>query len=145
MMQVEKALRAGYSLFCSTCTKFWRAADGKSLMLPSQCQAVDGCCGPLSGGSFHEYDGPLTSTDRWCFVCGDAATHLVSSLTGKKFGMCSKHITLAKTIQPVGKPKPRLIMYNPSSVEASDDPVRYKKPSLVEAILEVESFYDKNK
>lgn len=141
MMQVDKALKAGYSIFCSTCSNFWEATDGKGPVGQVQCKAKDGCCSPLGGGSFHEYKGPISSTDTWCFVCGSPSTHLVAANNGKKFGMCVQHVELAHKLVPNGKLKPKLVIYSPRSVTSTEDQPTRKKPTLLEAISEVEKHY----
>jgi len=137
-VKVQLAINSGLSAVCSTCTKYWEGQD-KGL---SRCAALDGCGSPLAGDVFHEYDGPLTVFDRWCFVCAVSADFgLEVSGKNRVVGVCKKHIELFKQLQPVGAiVRPILVRTRDGSVSL-DKVIPKPGKTLAQAIFEVEQYY----
>lgn len=79
----------GLAFVCSLCERFWEGRDqGLSV-----CTAVAGCRGPIGGGAFHEYKGPLTNLESWCFRCGTSATATIEVPGGvQRIGVCRVHL-----------------------------------------------------
>lgn len=129
--KVALAVQGGYSIYCATCTKYWDYKDKGA----SNCGAKDGCKGPLFGGSFHEYDGPITEHARQCFACGQASRYI---LTGGKrdFGVCSNHVAMFEGDKYLVDSKSREVI--PASSLA-----RRPKKSLIQEIMKVEEYYAK--
>lgn len=95
------AFRAqGYSYACAMCERLHEGLR----------RGVDGCtgsrcAGPMAGGDFPEYQGPLTHDmmARICFVCGqDAAFRLKpkTSHVTKTLGICQDHQGLLGAMKP---------------------------------------------
>jgi hypothetical protein len=54
--------------------------------------SVQNCCGPVWGGYFEYYTGPLKGNlHAWCYLCGEKSTHVVSSksVPVEKIGVCA--------------------------------------------------------
>jgi hypothetical protein len=85
--QAEALVAKGFAVPCAACSHLRRALHAG--------RAVCGqpCGGPLSGGEFPEYDGPLTGAlARLCFVCGVDAEALIMRPGWKHgLGSCKKH------------------------------------------------------
>lgn len=97
--KVALAVSSGVSIVCATCEKYWQGRDAG---LPGdRCTAKTPCGSPIAGDVFHEYVGPITQFDRWCFACGSPATHAlrVKSLV-RVIGCCSSHLDLVRTLKP---------------------------------------------
>lgn len=61
---------------------------------------VDGCVGPLIGGAFSKYEGPLKGyLLRQCYRCGvDADGHLTAG-DGKMLGVCEQCAKILMAMQ----------------------------------------------
>lgn len=142
-VRVGLAVQSGVSIVCATCQKYWQ---GRDKGLPgAECTATKPCGSPLAGGEFSEYVGPITVFDRWCFVCGDSATHGVR-IAGKTrtFGMCDDHVQWLHQLAPVDVDGPELEreVHRPDgSLVAASSLVKKRKQSLGEFIYEVEKYY----
>ena len=130
-VKIATAVSGGLSVVCATCEKYWdardRAVDGDS------CLAVDGCGSPIAGDVFHEYRGPMTQFDSFCFVCGDRAAHAVRVDTHVRvIGVCSQHVELVKTLKPQGKRAPNVVIISKDGVRrvAEDDVPEKRLPVL---------------
>jgi hypothetical protein len=95
-MDLTNKLRSqGVGFVCACCEKLRRRAVRGLLCCEA---AIDGkdCCGPISGGFFPLYEGPLTrrTIATTCFVCGDKATKVlvVHHGEGEYVGACDCHI-----------------------------------------------------
>lgn len=103
-IKVAFAQRSGLSFVCSLCVKYWQARDRG---IPGdQCLAESGCGSPIAGDDFHEYEGPLTAFERWCFVCGDKSRFGVRARSCVRpgvriFGVCMKHVALLSKLRSV--------------------------------------------
>jgi hypothetical protein len=107
--KIAVAVSSGLSIVCATCEKYWSARDKN---VPGDaCLAVEGCGSPIAGDVFHEYRGPMTQFDRFCFVCGSGATHAVRVDTHVRvIGVCSEHVQLVKTLKPQGRKAPNVVV-----------------------------------
>lgn len=106
-VEVARAMADGLSAVCATCERYWKARERQ---LP-RCLATTGCCSPLGGGTFHEYQGPLTpeAFKQLCFVCGDRSVRAVRvGRLLKLIGVCGRHLPLFQQLAPVGKPAPQV-------------------------------------
>jgi hypothetical protein len=125
MIDPEKiftAVQNGLSFVCATCERYWEARDKN--VPDDMCMAKEGCGSPIAGSDFHEYKGFLTSFDRFCFVCGNQATHNVRVKNSVRvFGSCSECLEMIKTLQPVDGIAPTLkfLDKNGNEVSASGD------------------------
>lgn len=150
-VDVAAAIAEGFSPVCATCTHLMRARErGVSACGQS-------CGGPLSGGDFSAYQGPMTM-DRmaqWCFFCAAEASYGVRvqqsaalrNGSRRVFGVCAQHLERLVSLRPAGRtddePEPRLVLEGASEV----DPARLlpaRRKSLWECIYEVEEYYAGN-
>ena len=125
---VAAAVGRGLSIICATCQKYWQARDNQ--VPGDRCTSSGGCGSPIAGDTFHEYDGPITQFDRWCFVCGDIATHALRVKTHVRvIGCCERHLELVKTLKAQERP-PITIVIVKDGKESSSEEVEKKAPSL---------------
>ena len=98
---MKAAVARGVSLICASCDRYW---EGRARDLPDdRCTATSGCCGPLAGGTFHEYQGPITDLTRWCFICGaDAVSAVRKAGSERGVGVCKPHEGECHRLVPVG-------------------------------------------
>lgn len=127
--KIAGAVASGLSVVCATCENYWQARergipDGK-------CLARNGCGSPIAGDVFHEYKGPMTQFDQFCFVCGNKATHAVRvDQYVRVIGICANHVETVKTLKPEGKRAANVVLISKDGDEAvrEDDPA--PKPVL---------------
>lgn len=101
--KVGLAVSSGLSMVCATCQKYWTARE-RGIPEP-KCLAVDGCCSPIGGGDFHEYEGPITDFARWCFVCGlESRYGIKAGSRPRVVGVCSDHVKWLAELEPVDVP-----------------------------------------
>ena len=132
------------SIFCCTCTKYWEARDRG---LPGhQCLSTTRCASPLGGGDFHDYDGPLTETSRWCFVCGDPSTRAVKSPKSERlFGLCGRHAHFAHALVPVGVEAPVVVVKDGADIILAERLVRAPRRSkIVEEMIATQQQWDED-
>src|SRR6267154_2337600 len=87
--RVRLAIASNVAGVCTLCDWFW-AADEKGL---SSCGQR--CGGPISGGAFDKYQGPVTDFSTFCFVCLGPATHAVRAKDNPRvLGCCKQHIEI---------------------------------------------------
>ncbi len=97
---------------CSTCNRL-RAGLEQGI---DGCTAPDEepgmiCAGPLAGGVYPLYSGPLTpeSMRERCVFCGSHETvgHVEVRVFGlpRRFGLCAKHLPRAKDMSARGTPE----------------------------------------
>jgi hypothetical protein len=116
--RVHLALANGVSIVCGTCTHFWVAAD-KQL---NNCGQK--CGGPMSGGTFEKYSGPITDFSAICFVCGSKSTHAVRAKDSMRvLGCCDKHIDIVKKWKPIDKPAVDIITISKDGTKLVDKDV----------------------
>lgn len=120
------AASQGLSVVCATCEKYWAGIE-RGL---GRCLAVDGCGSPIAGDVFHEYRGPMTRFDTFCFACGGEATHAVRvDSSVRVVGICADHIEYVKNLKPENKKAPNVVLISkdgetqPSEDAPSDNPV----------------------
>lgn len=107
--KIAIAVSGGLSIVCATCEKYWDARDRG--VPDDRCLAVDNCGSPIAGDVFHEYRGPMTQFDQFCFVCGDRATHAVRVDNNVRVvGICNSHVELIKTLKPENKRAPNIVL-----------------------------------
>jgi len=84
----------GYAFVCSLCEKLHRAHDvGYTKGCEAAMQGKD-CAGPIAGGDFPLYEGPLTrhALASMCYRCGAEAVKGVQPADGGKvIGACAEH------------------------------------------------------
>jgi hypothetical protein len=125
------------SCVCATCAKYWEARD-RGIPEP-RCTAKDGCGSPLKGDDFHEYDGPITAFERWCFVCGAESKYGVQPKDKSRIiGVCAEHVKWMDSLKPVD-------LASPISFELKGAllPKLKTLKTLSQAIMEVEGYYAK--
>jgi hypothetical protein len=130
-VKIAAAVSGGLSIVCATCEKYWEARDRN---VPDDlCLAVDGCGSPIAGDVFHEYRGPMTQFDSFCFVCGNRATHAVR-VDGnvRVIGVCAGHMELVKTLKPEGKRAPNVVVISKDGEKRiSEDDAPEKRTPLI--------------
>jgi len=108
-MKVAAAVGNGLNVVCATCDNYWDARDRG--IPEGRCLSMDRCGSPIAGDAFHEYKGPMTQFDKFCFVCGNKATHAVrASDHPRVVGICVDHIYLMKKLKPEGKQAPNVVL-----------------------------------
>lgn len=139
--KVALAIAQGLSAVCATCQKYWEARDRG---IPGTvCTTKIRCGSPMSGDSFSDYDGPLKGAlHLWCFVCAGKADFAIQ-VNGRvqKIGACKTHIQYVERLQAVGGPQSRVEVQGAKGDLAKR--VTTGKPSLGDAIKEVEDYYAK--
>ena len=97
-LKMALATANGLSAICATCETFWEADDRGA----DSCGQA--CGGPVSGGDFPKYKGPLTNFAALCFVCGGKPTHAVKGNKSLRvFGCCYGHLSVIQKMKPEGK------------------------------------------
>lgn len=128
MIDFQKMMKAqadGICFLCRTCSKYY---SGESAGLKDaegyvKCLAKNGCCGPIGGKSFDEYDGPLAGHfDKVCYLCGDANPKYAIRAkkdNAKVVGVCEKHIHVVKKLT-VGR-EGTIVVFIAESVAPKDN------------------------
>ncbi len=108
---IVEAMQQGVGFVCAHCDKFWEGARNGL----HHCMAAEQrkpCVGPISGGTFPEYSGPLEEVmSDHCFVCGHRATHSVihqGAVDSRKVGVCDTHLEWLRDYS-VGGDRPQFI------------------------------------
>lgn len=115
--EIALAVSKGLSVVCSTCEKYWAAREAK--VPGDRCFAVNGCGSPIAGDVFHEYRGPMTQFDRFCFVCGGKASHAVRvDNSVRVIGCCTEHVDMVKRLRPENKLPPNVVLISRDGEEA---------------------------
>lgn len=58
----------------------------------------------MSGGTFHDYDGPITNFTKWCFVCAQPSKFGIQVRgSARVIGACAEHIKLMGELRPTGE------------------------------------------
>lgn len=129
-VKVALAVSRGLSAVCATCEKYWDARDKG--VEGDACLAADGCGSPIAGDVFHEYRGPMTQFDKFCFACGNQATHAVRvDMYVRVIGVCGKHVELVQTLKPEGKRAPNVVIISKDGEKQVSDDNAPKKPSVI--------------
>lgn len=130
LFKVRLAVASGLSYVCATCENYWGARD-KGIP-EDRCLSKDNCGSPIAGDVFHEYVGPITAFDRFCFACGGPSTHGLR-VTGsvRVIGACSEHVELVKTLQPEGKNAVKLLIISKEKQQTLEEATKPEgKPQL---------------
>jgi hypothetical protein len=124
--KVAVAVSSGLSIVCATCEKYWEARDKN--VPDGRCLATDGCGSPIAGDTFHEYRGPMTQFDQFCFRCGAQATHAIRvNNSVRVIGCCSEHVEMVQTLKPAGQRAPNVVLISKDGekhVREDDKPVK---------------------
>jgi len=117
--KIAIAVAQGLSVICATCEKYWQARD---LKIPdNRCLSQDSCGSPIAGDVFHEYRGPMTQFDRWCFVCGADATHAIRvDNSVRVVGCCGNHVDTVRNLKAAGKRAPNVVLISKDGEEVVD-------------------------
>ena len=127
--KVHLAVSRGLSVVCATCEKWHKARDFN--VPDGRCLAVDGCGSPIAGDTFHEYRGPMTRFDQFCFVCGSQATHALRvDNSVRVIGCCADHVSMVKELKAEGRKPPNVVLISKDGKQyvREDDPA--PKPVL---------------
>jgi hypothetical protein len=125
----KAAVAGGLSIVCATCENYWGARergvpDGK-------CLATDGCGSPIAGDVFHEYLGPMTQFDQFCFRCGDKATHALRvDKYVRVIGVCRDHVDMVKKLKPQGKRATSVVILSKEGESSTADEAVPEKPVI---------------
>lgn len=136
-VKVGLAVQSGVSIVCASCERYW---EGRDRGLPEpKCTTPRPCGSPLAGHTFSEYRGPLTTFDRWCFVCGSTAKYGVKVGQSRPFGMCGEHIGLLEQLEPVGLNGVPAVQVIAAKKADADALLVIPKKTLGQAIAEAEA------
>lgn len=114
--KVALAIGSGVSLVCAMCENFWSAQDRGA----DDCGQV--CGGPMSGGTFEKYKGPVTDFSQMCFVCGNQARHAVRAAGSVRvLGCCDRHVDTVKSWKPVGRDAVNISILSPTGEKSTDE------------------------
>ena len=144
-VKIGLAVQGGLSVVCSTCKKYWGARDRN---IPGDtCLAKRGCSGPVGGGDFPEYDGPVSDLSRWCFKCGADSKYGVQ-VTGRSrvIGVCEEHVNMLAELKPMGQPgiHPKFAIRSKNGSLTVREILGPETKSLFRAISEVERQFKKD-
>lgn len=103
MSDVENRVH-GIAFVCTTC-KHWQEGADKGMVDSDGdpvCSRSSSCRGPLSGGSFEQYHGPLNGyMAKFCHVCGTMATKAISPKgDDSRVGVCDACLEVIKGLAP---------------------------------------------
>jgi hypothetical protein len=118
--RIAIAAGRGLSIVCATCERYHEARDRD---IPGDtCLAVEGCGSPIAGDVFHEYKGPMTRFDKFCFVCGNEATHAVRVDNHVRVvGLCEPHVSFVKKLKPTNKRAASVVLISRDGEEVVDE------------------------
>ncbi len=90
--EAKEARENGFVFVCSTCENL----HSSNWRITGSCRGV-GCFGPLGGGYYNQYIGPLDGIfSKFCFLCGSIEIENVFCVNTNKdilFGVCKKHVS----------------------------------------------------
>ena len=121
--KVGLAVQQGLNVICATCEHYWTAHDKGA----DTCGMS--CGGPIAGKAFPAYKGPIRDMSAQCFVCGEGTVFLARH-PARKFGVCEKHANMVRSWCEK--------FFLPFE-QVENTP--FKKKTLREAIMEVETYY----
>jgi hypothetical protein len=129
--KIAVAVSSGLSIVCATCEKYWEARDKN--VPDDRCLATDGCGSPIAGDTFHEYRGPMTQFDQFCFRCGDKATHAIRvNNSVRVIGCCSEHVEMVKTLKPTGQRAQNIVLISKDGEkQVAEDAPPEKRPLIL--------------
>ncbi len=128
--KVAMAVHGGLSIVCATCERYWGARDRG--IEGDTCLSDRPCGGPLAGDTFHNYRGPMTQFDQFCFVCGDTATKVLR-VKGhvRPIGCCDKHEGLVRRLKPENGPAVHLVVISKDGEKSSEELSAKKEPLIM--------------
>ena len=138
-------MQSGLSTVCATCSRYW---EGRERNLPGdRCTARTPCGSPLAGDDFHEYSGPISSFDNWCFICGDEPACAIAKPGSKRrFGVCARHKQMLPNLRPVDvtvAPDAAPLVNIGGEVRNLQNLLPKRKPTVWERIAETEAEFAK--
>ena len=93
--RILMARTQGVCFVCSLCQRWYEGEDRgfTDVIGDTRCASKNGCCGPVWGGSFLEYTGPLAGyLHKYCYLCGKDASHAVRAKGIQvPIGLCKEH------------------------------------------------------
>lgn len=124
--RILAARAQGVCFVCSLCQRWYEGEDRglTDVVGDTRCSSMNGCCGPVWGGYFQEYTGPLGGyLHKYCYLCGKDATH-VARANGfyVPIGLCKKHAIEIKRVTAREDPKGIVIVI----AEDKADPDRFE-------------------
>jgi len=145
-VKVALAVQGGLSVVCATCHRYWEGRDRG--LLGDQCTSRTPCGSPLSGDDFHEYAGPMTAFDQWCFVCGDSPACVIAKpSSSRRFGVCEKHKRMLPTLKPTNMQLPQeaqaLVNIGGGIEKSLSTLLAPRKKTVWERIAETEAEFEK--
>jgi len=151
-VKVALAVQDGLSTVCATCSRYW---EGRDRGLPGDsCTARTPCGSPLMGDDFHEYAGPLSAFDSWCFICGDEPACTIGKPgSQRRFGVCARHKQMLPRLTPVAVaappttappgPPPAPLVNIGGELRTLENLLPRRKPTVWERIAETEAEFEK--
>lgn len=126
--RIGAAVASGLSLVCATCAHYWRA---RALDPGAGGCGREGCKGPLRGGAFEEYEGPISDFTRWCLRCGGEASAAVRAVGKERaFGLCGAHKGEFLRLLPDAGDSGLVEVLQPSGLVAASSLHRRRNPVL---------------
>jgi len=128
--KVALAVHSGLSIVCATCERYWGARERG---VPGDaCLSERPCGGPLAGDTFHNYRGPMTQFDRFCFACGSTATRVLR-VKGhvRPIGCCEEHEILVRKLKPENRPAVNLVVLSRDGEKSSEELSAEKGPLVL--------------
>lgn len=145
-VKVALAVQGGLSTVCATCPRYW---EGRDQGLPGdRCTSRTPCGSPLAGDDFHEYAGPMTAFDQWCFICGDNPACVIAKPgSPRRFGVCEKHKHMLPTLKPTNMQLPQeaqaLVNIGGGVEKSLATLIAPRKKTVWERIAETEAEFEK--
>jgi len=101
--KIAQAKANGVCFVCRTCLRYH---EGEMRGLHKKfgeirCTSKGDCCGPVGGGSFDEYEGPLKGyLWKYCYLCGEKVKWVLKAKTkgAKPIGCCDKCLEHVKKL-----------------------------------------------
>lgn len=125
-IKVVQAIHQGLSAICATCDHYWSAVEREA---PSCGQD---CGGPMSGGVFDKYRGPMTDFSLFCFVCSNKSTHGVRvGGHARVIGCCAEHIEFVQKLKPLTRDAVNIVVISKDGEKSTDEMAREKKPMVL--------------
>ena len=129
--KVAIVVDSGLSIICATCERYWGARDRG---IPGdRCLSQVPCGGPLMGDTFHNYRGPMTQFDQFCFACGKDATKILR-VKGhvRLIGCCDKHEKdIVRKLKPEDRPAVNLVVHSGVTEKSLDELSMEKEPLVL--------------
>ncbi len=128
--RIALAVHGGLSIVCATCERYWGARDRG---VPGDtCLSDRPCGGPLAGDTFHNYRGPMTQFDQFCFACGNGATRVLR-VKGhvRPIGCCDEHEKLVRKLKPENRPAVNLVVVSKGEEKSSEELSAKKEPLVL--------------